>query len=120
MAPANDSVEFLPDRLNDEPSVFKGCSVTELTTLAIVAGVLWLPISLLITAIFGAITMGFGIAGVGVVGTVVLAAGRFQKLKSGRPNGFYLQQLRCWLDSRGIVKAPFIRRSGYWDIGRSV
>ena len=113
------SFEFLPERLNDEPPVFKGCSVSELTTLAMLAGGVWLPISLVVAAIFGAITMGFGIAGVGVVATVVLAAGQFQKLKSGRPSGFYLQQFRCWLDARGLVKAPFIRRSGYWNIGRS-
>ena len=119
MATADEPVEFLPDRLNDEPAVFKGCSVSELTMLAIIAGVVWLPISLIVAAIFGAITMGFGMAGVGVVGTVVLAAGRFQKLKSGRPSGFYIQQFRCWLDSRGLIKAPYIRQSGYWDIGRT-
>ena len=111
--------DFLPHRLNDEPPVFKGCSISELTMLAVVAGAVWLPISLISATILGAITMGFGMAGIGVVGTVVLAASQFQKLKSGKPSGHYQQQFRCWLDSRGLVRAPFVRHSSDWDIGRN-
>ena len=67
----------------------------------------------------GAVTMGFGIAGVSVVATVVVMASLFQRLKRGRPDGYYQQQVMIWLDGRGLRRSTFIRRSGAWDIGRT-
>jgi conjugative transfer region protein (TIGR03750 family) len=66
----------------------------------------------------GAVTMGFGIAGVGVVATVIVTAGLFQRLKRGRPEGYYQQRIAIRLDDIGLRRSPFIRRSGAWDIGR--
>jgi len=63
--------------------------------------------------------MGFGIAGVGIVATVLLMASLFQRLKRNRPDGYYQQQIVLWLDDRGLKRSPFVRRSGAWDIGRS-
>ena len=67
----------------------------------------------------GAVTMGFGMAGVGVVGTVIMMASLFQRLKRGRPDGYYQQQASIWLADHGLHRSPFIRRSGAWDIGRT-
>jgi conjugative transfer region protein (TIGR03750 family) len=67
----------------------------------------------------GVVTMGFGLAGAGVVGTVVAMASLFQRLKRNRPDGYYQQRFVIWLDDRGLRRAPFVRRSGAWDIGRS-
>jgi len=58
--------EILADRLNAEPAIFKGCSSSELGMIVGLAIVVWLPFSLLLAWLLGAITMGFGIAGVGV------------------------------------------------------
>ena len=110
--------EVLADRLNVEPAIFKGCSSSELGLIVGVAALVWLPASLLLAGLMGAITMGFGIAGVGVVGTVIVMASLFQRLKRGRPDGYYQQQALIWLSDRGLRHAPFIRRSGAWDIGR--
>jgi len=110
--------ETLADRLNVEPAIFKGCSSSELGLIVGVAALVWLPLSLLLAGLMGAITMGFGIAGVGVVGTVIVMAGLFQRLKRGRPDGYYQQQALIWLSGRGLRHALFIRRSGAWDIGR--
>ena len=63
--------------------------------------------------------MGFGIAGVGVVATVVVMATLFQRIKRGRPEGCYQQWLRIRLQSMGLVRAPWVLRSGSWDIGRT-
>ena len=46
------------------------------------AALIWLPVSLLLAGLAGAITMGFGIAGVGIVGTVMLMAGLFQRTET--------------------------------------
>ncbi|MEZ5483189.1 MAG: TIGR03750 family conjugal transfer protein [Porticoccaceae bacterium] len=111
--------EILADRLNAEPAIFKGCSSSELGMIVGLAIVLWLPLSLLLAWLLGAVTMGFGIAGVGVVATVVVMATLFQRIKRGRPEGYYQQWLRIRLQTMGLIRAPWVLRSGSWDIGRT-
>ena len=111
--------EILADRLNAEPAIFKGCSSSELGMIVGVAIVIWLPLSLLLAWLLGAITMGFGIAGVGVVATVVVMATLFQRIKRGRPEGYYQQWLRIRLQTMGLYRVPWVLRSGSWDIGRT-
>ncbi|MFX3658447.1 MAG: TIGR03750 family conjugal transfer protein [bacterium] len=114
-----DRHDILADRLNAEPAIFKGCSSSELGVIVGVAALVWLPVSLILAWLAGAVTMGFGIAGVGIVATVLLMASLFQRLKRNRPDGYYQQQIVLWLDDRGLRRSPFVRRSGAWDIGRS-
>lgn len=115
----SDPQEILADRLNAEPVIFRGCSSSELGMIVGVAVVLWLPLSLLLAWLLGAITMGFGIAGVGVVATVVVCATLFQRIKRGRPEGYYQQRIRIRLHDLGLRRCPWVRRSGAWDIGRT-
>lgn len=115
---ANDH-DILADRLNAEPAIFRGCSSSELGLIVGLAVVVWLPLSLLLAWLLGAITMGFGFAGVGVVATVVVLATLFQRIKRGRPDGYYQQWLRIRLHTRGLYRAPWVLRSGAWDIGRT-
>jgi len=115
----SDRDDILADRLNAEPAIFKGCSSSELGIIVGVAALIWLPVSLLLAGLMGAVTMGFGLAGVGVVGTVIVMASLFQRLKRGRPDGYYQQQISIWLADHGVRHSPFIRRSGAWDIGRT-
>ena len=111
--------EILADRVNSEPVIFKGCSSSELGVIVAVAALVWLPLSLLIAGLLGAITMGFGLAGVGIVATVVVAATVFQRLKRNRPDGYYQQRFVIALHDAGIRRCALIRRNGVWDIGRS-
>jgi len=59
-----DRKDILADRLNAEPAIFKGCSSSELGIIVAVAALFWLPMSLVLAALAGAFTMGFGLAGV--------------------------------------------------------
>ena len=111
--------EIRADRLNTEPVVFKGCSSFELGIIVGLSALVWLPASLLLAGLAGALTMGFGIAAIGVVASVVLLAGLFQRLKRGRPDGYYQQRFLIALESRGLRRPTFIRRAGAWDTGRS-
>lgn len=110
---------LLTERLHAEPAIFKGCSLSELTFMSVGSVVVWLPVCLAIAALFGSVTMGFGIGGIAVVGSVVVASSIFRRLKNNRPRGYYQQKIHLWLASRGFVKSPFITRSGVWDLGRS-
>ena len=114
-----DRHDILADRLNAEPAISKGCSSSELGVIVGVAALVWLPVSLILAGLAGAVTMGFGIAGVGIVATVLLMASLFQRLKRNRPDGYYQQRIVLWLDDRGLRRSPFVRRSGAWDIGRT-
>lgn len=114
-----DRQDILADRLNAEPAIFKGCSSSELGVIVGVAALVWLPVSLILAGLAGAVTMGFGIAGVGIVATVLLMASLFQRLKRNRPDGYYQQRIVLWLDDQGLRRSPFVRRSGAWDIGRT-
>ncbi len=114
-----DRQDILADRLNAEPAIFKGCSSSELGVIVGVAALVWLPVSLILAGLAGAVTMGFGIAGVGIVATVLLMASLFQRLKRNRPDGYYQQRIVLWLDDHGLRRVPFVRRSGAWDIGRT-
>ena len=111
--------DTLADRLNAEPAIFKGCSSSELGVIVGVAALVWLPVSLVLAGLMGAVTMGFGLAGVGVVATVVVTATLFQRLKRNRPDGYYQQRFAIWLHDKGLRRSTLIRRSGSWDIGRT-
>jgi conjugative transfer region protein (TIGR03750 family) len=95
----SDRDDILADRLNVEPAIFKGCSSSELGIIAGVTALIWLPVSLLLAGLLDAVNMGFGMAGVGVVGTVIVMTGLFQRLKPGRPDGYYQQQIAIWLSA---------------------
>lgn len=110
---------ILADRLNVEPAIFKGCSSSELGIIVTLAVLLWLPLSVLLAWAMGAPSMGLGIAGMAIVGTVVVTASVFQRLKRGRPDGYYQQQFTFGLSKLGLRRSPFICRSGSWSIGRT-
>jgi len=114
-----DRKDILADRLNAEPAIFKGCSSSELGIIVAVAALFWLPMSLVLAALAGAFTMGFGLAGVAVVATVIAVAAVFQRLKRNRPDGYYRQRFVIWLHDHGLRRSPLVRRSGSWDLGRS-
>jgi conjugative transfer region protein (TIGR03750 family) len=111
--------DILAERLNAQPAIFRGCSAGELGVIAGAAALIWLPLSLVLAGLAGAITMGFGIAGLGIVATVLAIASLFQRLKRNRPDGYYQQQFIVWLGQRRWRRSPFVRRTGYWDIGRA-
>lgn len=81
--------------------------------------VIWLPICLLVAAFLGSVTMGFGIGGVMVVCSVIVASTIFRRLKANRPHGYYQIALHLWLARHRLIKSPFVTRSGVWDLGRT-
>jgi len=110
---------ILADRLNVEPAIFKGCSSSELGVIVTLAVIVWLPLSVLLAWVLGAPSMGLGIAGITIVLTVVITAAVFQRVKRGRPDGYYQQQFIIGLSRLGLRRSPFIRRNGSWAIGRT-
>ena len=110
--------ELLPLRLNAEPSIFRGCSLSELMMLVTTGGAVLVPASIIICGLFGYLMMGVGIGLLLVIAWVVIGATVLQKLKRGRPQGFYQLLLRLWLEDCRLITSPFIRQSRVWDVDR--
>jgi conjugative transfer region protein (TIGR03750 family) len=112
------SGRLLAERLNDEPPIFRGCSSSELGLITGLAILIWLPISVLVAWVLGAATMGLGLAGIAIVVTVIVTGSVFQRIKRGRPDGYYQQKLMIALARLRLRPSPFIRQDGNWSIGR--
>lgn len=116
MAHRNDT---LADRVNAEPPILRGCSSSELLMLVVGGVMFWVPMGVLLGWLAGAVLAALGIAGVGIIFTVWLAATAFQRIKRGRPHGYYQQRIVVFLHDIHLYPNRFIRRSGVWDIGRT-
>jgi conjugative transfer region protein (TIGR03750 family) len=56
---------------------------------------------------------------VGVIGSVVLGATCFQRIKRNRPDHYYVHGAMRLLHASRLHTFPLVWRSGYWDIDRS-
>ena len=110
------SGRLLAERLNDEAPIFRGCSSSELGLITGLAVLIWLPVSVLTAWVLGAPAMGLGLAGIAIVATVIVMGSLFQRIKCGRPDGYYQQKLTFVLER--VRPSPFIRCDGSWSIGR--
>lgn len=110
---------LLADRLNAEPTIFRGCSSSELGVIVGLAIVVWPPLSLIATWLIGAPSMGLGFAGVAIVLNVVTAASLLQRLKRGRPEAYYLHRFILRLAEWGLIRSPFVTYQGDWGLGRT-
>lgn len=109
---------LLADRVDVEPPIFRGCTSSELLTLLLIAVVVWIPLSILIALLIGKLPFALGMIAVGVIGSVYLGAGVFQRVKRNRPDHYYMHAFRRHLHVRKLWTSPFVFRSGTWDIGR--
>lgn len=112
------NTETLADRLNQEPVIFRGSTHSELGMILLASCLFWLPVSLLVAALLGAITMGLGFAMVGILLTLFFGSTGFQRIKRGRPDHYYQHRLIILLKRLGLRSSSLILRSGYWDLGR--
>lgn len=111
--------EILADRLNQQPTIFRGCTSQELTTIGWVSAVFWIPFMVLLTGALGNFAVGFSIGGILIGVTMVVVATVFQRVKRGRPDGYYQQKIDCFLEDKGFRQSHYIRYTGYWSIGRT-
>ena len=114
-----DEFEVLPNRLNGEPSIFRGCSLSELTSLVIVSVLVCVPLLVIITSIFGYPMMGVGLGVMASLAMIVLGATWLQRQKRGRPIGYYQTNIRLRAERFGLTTTNTIQKSQVWDLGRT-
>lgn len=113
-------IDFIPDRLIEEPVVFRGLTDTEVVFLIATGVAFWIPVctlllSLLGHAVFG-IALGLGMA----IGTLLLIGNKLQNLKRRMPDGLHMVYLKKILQSKvSFINYGYIETSQSWDIKRN-
>jgi conjugative transfer region protein (TIGR03750 family) len=113
------TIEFLPDRLNREPVVFRGMTTTELLLVFLcgfIAGLLGGILPAVTLHIWALIPTG------ALLGSTlcVLAGGRFMsRLKRGRPDTWMYQAISAYLARHGFGDRRLIQQSTVWTVRRS-
>ena len=104
-------------RMNAEPSILRGCSSSELMLVAATATLFWVPLAIVIAAFVGPVAIGVG--GALIVATVYIGAGLFQRIKRGRPDGYYQHRIDLWLHKTGVRRSRFVILEGTLALGRT-
>lgn len=111
-------IEFIPDRLNEEPVVFLSMTNSEIKFSALVFFALWSPIAIAIGLQVGKLLVSLALAPALVFVSMWLAGKRLRVVKRGKPKQHHMLALRAWLQDHGFIKEVFIRQSRVWDIKR--
>lgn len=106
------------DRVNIEPPILNGMAAGEAQYIGLVSAGLGGLLALVLQALTGGGILLLLL--VIIVPLLCLWYGSLylQKVKRGRPDGFYIQMMHLHLASKGIVRPYFVLHKGYWDIGR--
>ncbi len=108
------------DRVNVEPSILNGMTVTEAKVIALVSFGVFLVIGGIIFATTGLWHALFLLAIFGPMAVLWSASLYLQTIKRGRPDAYYSQAIHLWLVERSLAKSNFIRHHGFWELGRSL
>lgn len=112
-------IEFIPDRLIEEPVVFRGLNDTEIVYIAVGGVFFWTPVSVLLLMPFGWALFGVGIGFALTILTLILAGNYLQNLKRRMPDGLHLVYLKKLAQKKfSFIKFGYIEESQHWDIRR--
>lgn len=112
-------IEFIPDRLIDEPVVFRGLTDSEVVFIILGAIIFWIPVTALFLGLFGYALFGVGAGFAMAIGTLVLVGNYFKKLKRRMPDGLHIVYLKKLAQKRfSFVNFGYIETSQSWDIRR--
>lgn len=103
------TIEFMPDRLNAEPTVFRGFTTPEMFTAAGAGVVAGLVLSLPFTALAGWVVIPTGALVMPLL--VVFFSGKYLvRIKRGKPENFIYRALSLRLARSGLATLPGFRR----------
>lgn len=110
----------ITDRVNVEPPILNGMTVSEAQVIALAS----LAVFVLIGGVLFAVTRRWqfllllGIFGPAV--TLWFASLYLARIKRGRPDAYYKHRIHLWLAARGLAKPRYITHDGWWSLGRSL
>lgn len=112
------TVDFIPDRLNEEPVVFMAMTNSEIKFSTLVFFTVWSPISLIVGLLVGKTIIALALSPALVFVSMWLTGKRLRVIKRGKPKQHHVLALRAWLQDHGLIKEVLIRQSRVWDIHR--
>ena len=107
------------ERINNEPVIFRGLSSSELRTGLIVTVITLLPICAFIGYLLDRLLVGFGSIGILTLISVMFMGTVFQRIKRGRPDGFYQQRTSILINRLGFGGCTVVKYNGHWSNGRN-
>lgn len=96
-----------------------GCTAPELYVLAGAGVLVWAPLSLTVMGSAGQWLGAPALAALLVFLTVYWGAAALRRAKRGRPEHYFHHLGVLWAARWGLRREVFIRRSGYWSLGRN-
>lgn len=106
--------------LDYETRLYKGCSASELYSIAVATGCACLPVSLVVGFLvldgLHALFIGFAVFIGGTLITVAVIANFLKKIKLGKPEGWYLRYFYC--RCYPLVGKDLVYQSGHWSTVR--
>ncbi|HRL52871.1 MAG: TIGR03750 family conjugal transfer protein [Pseudoxanthomonas sp.] len=110
----------ITDRVNVEPPILNGMTVSEAQVIALTALAVFLLIGGLLFSVtrYWQFLLLLGIFGPAV--TLWFASLYLARIKRGRPDAYYKQRIHFWLAERGLVKHRYITHDGWWSLGRTL
>ncbi|MCP4974613.1 MAG: TIGR03750 family conjugal transfer protein [Maribacter sp.] len=111
-------IDFIPDRLIEEPVVFRGMTDTEVVTLMGLSLAFWVPVTVLMLMPFDMALFGTGIGfGLSLLSLLVIGS-KLQDLKRRMPDGIHIVYIKKTLQQKTPFSFGYINQSGLWDIRR--
>lgn len=111
-------IEFIPDRLNEEPVVFLSMTNSEIKLSLMIFFALWTPVCLVVGLLLGKALLALACVAGMVFLSMWLAGKRLRTIKRGKPKQYHMLALRAWLQDHGLAQKDLIRQSRSWDIQR--
>lgn len=108
---------LITDRVNVEPPILNGMTVTEAQVIGIASVVLGLVAGMLLWALTGVWQLLMVLCIFGPVVCLWYASSYLAGIKRGRPDGFYTQALRCNLTQKKLMAPVYIGHPSFWDLG---
>ena len=108
---------FIPDRLNEQPAVMRGCSWPELYTIMQKSFIFSVPISLIIAIYVDNYSTMVASIPVFVSILFLVLTKRMANLKNGRPVGYFTVKSTLNKQRKGFGKF-FKEHDGYWKISK--
>jgi conjugative transfer region protein (TIGR03750 family) len=107
------------NHINHKMAIYKDCTIGEVIAVAIASFVaLTLGLSLLTELMFGYVWPGYLIASALFLFVTKLILSKLQKLKYGKPYGYYQHLLIKKLSDMGILRSRYLTRLGRWSVRR--
>ena len=107
------------ERINNEPVIFRGLSSSEIKTGLIVTLITLIPVCAFLGYLLDRMLVGLGTIGIFTMISVMFMGTIFQRIKRGRPDGYYQQRTALWLNQFGFSSSNVVKYSGRWSNGRT-